>query len=222
MYSVCIVLFFFFIALCCSHCIVSCSMYLLLLALFLFSWTSEYSSTALPAALASTFFFFLRGLPADFASYVAPEQFRGGGCAQVLRAVLLSVLEEVSLVGWLRSMAPCWIGGTRLIPIPKRGTGSCCHPQSTMCLQGFWDVAISTAVGIIMQVACTVKKSGHPCFNCFTTFGPSVAALCTAWCGVVKGFSSFLGSCGVLFECLWTKHAGVVTDPLFNTKLSTV
>lgn len=174
-------------------------MYLLLLALFLFSWTSEYSSTALPAALASNFFFlFLRGLPADFASCVAPEQFRGGGCAQVLRAVLLSVLEEVSLVGWLRSMAPCWIGGTRLIPTPKQGTGSCCHPQSVMCLQGFWDVAVSTAVGIIMQVACTVKKSGHPCFNCFTTFGSSVAALCTAWCGVVKGFSSFLGSCGVL------------------------
>lgn len=66
-----------------------------------------------------------------------------------------------------------------------------------------------------------IKKSDHPCFNCFTTFGSSVEALCTAWYGVVKAFSSFLGSCCILFECFWTKHAGVVTD-LFNTKLSSV
>ena len=78
MYSVCIVLFF--IALCCSYRIVCCSMYLLLLALLLFSWTSEYSSTALPVALSSKIF--LQGLPAALASYVAPEQVRGGGCAQ--------------------------------------------------------------------------------------------------------------------------------------------
>jgi len=58
-----------------------------------------------------------------------------------------------------------------------------------------WDVAVSTTVGNIMKVACTIKKSGHPCFNCFTSFRSSVEALCTARCGVVKAFSSFLGSC---------------------------
>lgn len=129
---------------------------------------------------------------------MAPEQFRGGGCAQ-----------GTSRSPQQSSTAQCFGGGEPAGVVEVNGTmlyrwyTSDSHPKTGLLSSPdcdvspgtLWDVAVSSAVRNTVKVACTIKKSGHPCFNCFTTFGSSVEALCTAWCGVVKAFSSFLGSC---------------------------
>lgn len=159
-------------------------MYLLLLALLLFSWTLEYSSTALPVALSSKIS--LQRSPAAFASYVAPEQFGGGGCAwgtscspqQNGTAECFGGGEPPGVVDVNGTRLDPWFmdpetGHQELLPSPD------CDPSSGT----LWDAAVSAAVGNTIQVPCTIKKSGHPCFNCFTTFGSSVEALCAAGCG---------------------------------------
>lgn len=156
---------------------------------------------------------------------MAPEQFRGSGCAQAT-----SCSPQSGTVFWRRW--DCWGGWDQLHHVGSVYTSDS-HPKTgrwellssldcSMSPGDVWDVAVSAAVRNTMEVAYTVKKSGHPCFNCFTIFGSYVKCLCTAWCGVVKTCSPFLGSCWFFFECCWTKHASVVTDPLFNTKLSSV
>lgn len=159
-------------------------MYLLLLALLLFSWTLEYSSTALPVALSSKIS--LQQSPAAFASYVAPEQFRGGGCAQGT-SCSPQQSDTAECFGGGEPPGVAEVNGTRLDPWfmdPKTGHQELlpsldCDPSSGT----LWDAAVSTTVRNTVQVPCTIKKSGHPCFNCFTTFGSSVEALCAAGCG---------------------------------------
>lgn len=220
-----VVLYSFFIALCCSHSIVCCSMYLLLLALLLFSLISEYSSRALPVASSSEFFFYrgcllllhLKWLLSS-SEVVAVPRLRHAA----LRVVLCFEGGETAGVAEVNdTMLDLWYTSDSC---PKTGQWELLSSlDCSMSPGAVWDVAVSAPVRSTMDVASTIKKSGHPCFNCFTTFGSSVKCLCTARCGVVKTFSSFLlGSCWFLFECCWTKHASVVTDPLFNTKLSSV
>lgn len=53
---------------------------------------------------------FFHGLPAAFPVLTA-EQLRGDGCAYSPSCSAAWCLEEVSLQGWLRSVAPCWTSG---------------------------------------------------------------------------------------------------------------
>lgn len=134
-------------------------------------------------------FFFFQGLPAAFASYLAPEQFRGGGCAHgSLRSPRQSgaaLYSEISLLGCLRSVAPWWTCGMCPVPMPKKGCGELLSPPDCTLAPGtLWDVAVLTAAWNMKQVAHMIRKSVHPFFNSFTAFGSSVEELVSLSCSV--------------------------------------
>lgn len=174
-------------------------------------------------------FYFFQGLPAAFASYLAPEQFRGGGCA------------HGSLRSPRQSCEPCYVFRDQPAGVPKvSGTMvDLWYVSSSHAKKGLWGALVTPrlhsgswdSLGRGSPNSCLEYEASSsydqeicPSFfqflYCFWVIcrGTGLSLLLS----VVKAFSSSLGSTWVLIECCWMKHAGVVTDPLLNTKLSGV